>query len=64
MKVGSKYICYLWVAIEPENGQILVQNIARERKTCFVAERFLLDFLLDVVRNYGNHSVSTDCGGT
>ncbi|MDR4489369.1 MAG: hypothetical protein R2685_00490 [Candidatus Nitrosocosmicus sp.] len=60
MKVGSKYICYLWIAIEPENGQILAQNITRERKTCFVAERFLLD----VVRNYGNHSVSTDGGGT
>ncbi len=43
--------------IEPENGQILAQNITQERNM-FIAERFLSD----VVRYYGNHPVSTDGG--
>ncbi|MEZ5368694.1 MAG: hypothetical protein R2685_05785 [Candidatus Nitrosocosmicus sp.] len=50
MKVGSKYICYLWIAIEPESHQILAQNITQERNM-FVAERFLSG----VVRDYGKH---------
>ena len=57
IKVGPEYI-WLWVAIEPENGQILAQNITQERNM-LIAERFLSG----VVRNYGNHPVSTD-GGT
>ena len=57
LQVGPEYI-WLWVAIEPENGQILAQNITKERNM-LIAERFLLG----VVRNYGNHPVSTD-GGT
>ncbi|MGB8152979.1 MAG: hypothetical protein WCF97_03595, partial [Nitrososphaeraceae archaeon] len=41
--------------IEPENGQILAQNITQERNM-FIAERFLSG----VVRYYGIHPVSTD----
>ena len=57
IKVGSELV-WLWVAIEPENGQILAQNITQERNM-FIAERFLSG----VVRYYGIHPVSTD-GGT
>ncbi len=57
LKIGSEYI-WLWVAIEPENRQILALNISKERNM-FVAERFL-DGLVKV---YGKHPVSTD-GGT
>ena len=57
LQVGPQYI-WLWVAIEPENGQILAQNITQERNM-FIAERFLSG----VVRYYGIHPVSTD-GGT
>ena len=46
------------VAIEPENGQILAQDITQERNM-LIAERFLSG----VVRYYGNHPISTD-GGT
>ena len=56
LKVGPQYI-WLWVAIEPENGQILAQNITQERNM-FIAERFLSG----VVRDYGIHPVSTDGG--
>jgi putative transposase len=57
LKVGSEYI-WLWIAIEPENKQILTLTISKERNM-FVAERFLSD----IVRDYGKHPVSTD-GGT
>jgi putative transposase len=57
LQVGPQYI-WLWVAIEPENGQILAQDITQERNM-LIAERFLSG----VVRYYGNHPVSTD-GGT
>lgn len=57
LKVGSEYI-WIWVAIEPENRQILALTISKERNM-FVAERFLSG----VVRDYGKHPVSTD-GGT
>jgi putative transposase len=57
LQVGPEYI-WLWVAIEPENGQILAQDITQERNM-LIAERFLSG----VVRYYGNHPVSTD-GGT
>ena len=57
IKVGLELV-WLWVAIEPENGQILAQNITQERNM-FIAERFLSG----VVRYYGIHPVSTD-GGT
>jgi putative transposase len=57
LKVGSEYI-WLWIAIEPENKQILALTISKERNM-FVAERFLSD----IVRDYGKHHVSTD-GGT
>jgi putative transposase len=57
LQVGPEYI-WLWVAIEPENGQILAQNITQERNM-LIAERFLSG----VVRYYGNHPISTD-GGT
>jgi putative transposase len=35
LKVGSEFI-WLWVAIEPENKEILAQDITKERH-CFVA---------------------------
>ena len=56
-KVGSEYV-WLWVAIEPENRQILSLSISKERNM-FVAERFMSD----LIKVYGNHPVSTD-GGT
>ena len=57
LKVNSEYI-WLWVAIEPENRQILALNITKERNM-FVAERFISV----VIKNHGKHPVSTD-GGT
>lgn len=57
LQVGPEYI-WLWVAIEPENGQILAQDITQKRNM-LIAERFLSG----VVRYYGNHPISTD-GGT
>ncbi len=54
IKVGSEYI-WLWVAIEPENRQILALYISKERNM-FVAERFMSG----LVKNYGKHHVSTD----
>ena len=57
IKIGSEYI-WIWVAIESENKQILAVTVSRERNM-LIAERFLSD----IVRNYGNHPVSTD-GGT
>ena len=57
IKAGSELI-WLWVAIEPENRQILALSITKERNM-FVAERFLSD----LVKIHGNHPVSTD-GGT
>jgi putative transposase len=57
IKVGSELI-WLWVAIEPQNRQILAVSISKE-KNMFVAERFLSN----LVKEYGKHPVSTD-GGT
>ena len=57
LKVGFEFI-WLWVAIEPENRQILALSISKERNM-FVAERFISD----VIKNHGKHPVSTD-GGT
>jgi len=57
LMVGSDYI-WLWVAIEPENRQILALSISKERNM-FVAERFLSG----LVKIHGKHPVSTD-GGT
>jgi putative transposase len=57
IKVGSELI-WLWVAIEPESKEVLRLNISKERNM-FVAERFLSN----VIKEYGEHPVSTD-GGT
>jgi putative transposase len=57
IEVGSEFI-WLWVAIEPENREILAVSISKERNM-FVAERFISD----VIKNHGKHPVSTD-GGT
>ena len=57
LKVGFEFI-WLWVAIEPENRQILALSISKERNM-FVAERFISV----VIKNHGKHPVSTD-GGT
>ena len=45
----------IWVAIEPENRQILALSISKERNM-LIAERFIGD----LVKNHGNHPVSTD----
>ena len=60
VKVGFEFI-WLWVAIEPENSQILALLLANKSKerNMFVAERFISV----VIKNHGKHSVSTD-GGT
>ena len=57
IKIGSEYI-WIWVAIEPENRQILALTISKERNM-FVAERFLSG----LIKIYGKHAISTD-GGT
>ena len=57
IKAGSQYI-WLWVAIEPENRQILALNISKERNM-LIAERFISG----LVTIHGKHPVSTD-GGT
>jgi putative transposase len=54
LKVGSEYI-WLWVAIEPENRQILALSLSKERNM-FVAERYLSG----LVKVYGKHPVSTE----
>ena len=56
LKVGSEYI-WLWIAIEPENKHILALTISKERNM-IVAERFLSN----IIRDYGNHPISTDGG--
>ncbi|WP_415309613.1 DDE-type integrase/transposase/recombinase [Candidatus Nitrosocosmicus sp. FF01] len=57
LKVGSELI-WLWVAIEPDNRQILALSVSKERNM-FVAERFISG----LVKIHGKHPVSTD-GGT
>ncbi len=57
IKIGSEYI-WIWVAIEPENKQILALTIFKERNM-FVAERFLSG----LIKIHGKHAISTD-GGT
>jgi putative transposase len=57
IRVGSELV-WLWVAIEPENREILAVNISKERNM-LIAERFISD----MVKVYGEHPVSTD-GGT
>ena len=57
IKVGSEYI-WLWIAIEDDNREILQISISKKRNM-FVAEHFILN----LVKRYGEHPVSTD-GGT
>ena len=57
VKVGSELI-WLWVAIEPKDKEILSFDISKERNM-FIAERFLSH----IIKEYGEHPVSTD-GGT
>ena len=57
IKIGSELI-WLWVAIEPKDKEILSITISKERNM-FVAERFLSH----IIKEYGQHPVSTD-GGT
>ncbi len=57
LKVGSDYI-WLWIAIEPENRQILALSISKERNM-LIAEKFISD----LVKAHGKHPISTD-GGT
>ncbi|MBA3750727.1 MAG: IS6 family transposase [Nitrosopumilus sp.] len=55
---GEKEFIWIWVAIEPENKEILALTISKERNM-FVAERFISD----LVEINGKHPISTD-GGT
>ena len=57
LKVGFEFI-WLWVAIEPENSQILALLLANKSKerNMFVAERFISV----VIKNHGKRPVSTD----
>ena len=57
IKAGLESI-WLWVAIEPENKQILALNITKERNM-LVAERFISG----LIKSNGKHPISTD-GGT
>jgi len=59
IKVGSSEYIWLWVIIEPKDKEILAIDISKERNM-FVAERFLSH----IVKEYGQHSVLTDGGGT
>ncbi|MDN5846877.1 MAG: DDE-type integrase/transposase/recombinase [Candidatus Nitrosocosmicus sp.] len=45
IKVGSEYI-WLWIAIEPENRQILAVTVSKERNM-FVAEKFISGLVKD-----------------
>lgn len=57
IKDGSEFV-WLWVAVEPENKQVLavpLPKISKERNM-FVSERFLAD----IIKIYGKHTVSTD----
>ncbi len=56
-KVGCEYI-WLWVAIDPEDKEILALSISKERNM-FVAEHFLSG----IIQEYGRHPVSTDDDG-
>jgi putative transposase len=58
VKVGSELI-WLWVAIEPKDRAILSFEISKERNMLVASERFLSY----IIKEYGEHSVSTD-GGT
>ncbi len=60
IKIGSEYIWLRWIAIKPENKEILTQSIPMERNM-FVAEWFP-DNLIKIHENYP--IVSTDDGGT
>lgn len=57
IKVGSELV-WLWVAIEPENRQILAVTVSKERNM-LIAEKFISK----IVKIHGKHPVSTD-GGT
>ena len=55
IKDGSELI-WLWVVIEPNDKEILVVDISKERNTFVVAERFLSH----VLDKYGKHQVSSE----
>jgi putative transposase len=58
IKVGSAEFIWLWVAIEPDNREILAVTISKERNM-LITEKFLSG----LIKDYGKHPVSTD-GGT
>ncbi len=58
IKVGSEHI-WLWIAIEPENKEILALTIIKERNM-FVAERFLSG----LIKIHGKHPIVSMDGGT
>ena len=57
IKIGIELI-WFWVVIEPKDKEILSFDISKERNM-LVAERFLSH----IIKEYGEHPVSTD-GGT
>jgi transposase-like protein len=50
--VGSKYI-WLWIAIKPENKEIVGLRISKERNMFVIAERFLSD----IVDKHGKYPI-------
>lgn len=56
IKVGSEFI-WIWIAIEPENREILAVTVSKERNM-LIAEKFISD----IVKVYGKRPVSTDGG--
>ena len=57
IKVGQERI-WVWVAIEPENKEILGMSTSKEQNMFVARERFISD----VVKEYGEHPVYTDGG--
>ena len=58
LKVELAEFIWLWVAIEPQNRQILVAVTVTRERNMLIAERFISS----IVRIHGKHPVSTDRG--
>jgi putative transposase len=57
IKVGSSELIWLWwVVIEPIDKEIISFDISKERNMFVASERFLSH----IIKEYGEHPVSTD----
>ena len=59
IKAGSELI-WLWVVIKPKDREILSFHMSKERNMFVTSERFLSH----IIKEYGEHPVSTDGGDT